>query len=59
MNQLYPILLFILVVIALFVNMIGLMRLIPLFITLPLLFISIYFMLYSILNRKKVYRRMR
>ncbi|MCF3942081.1 hypothetical protein [Oceanobacillus alkalisoli] len=59
MNQLYPILLFILVVIALFVNMIGLMRLIPLFITLPLLFISIYFMIYSILNRKKVYRRMR
>ena len=59
MNQLYPILLFILVVIALFVNMIGLMRLIPLFITLPLLFISIYFMLYSILHRKKVYRRMR
>ncbi|MEI3597526.1 MULTISPECIES: hypothetical protein [Oceanobacillus] len=59
MNHLYPVLFFILTVLALFINMIGLMRLIPLFLTLPLLFISIYFMLYSILHRKKAYRRMR
>lgn len=59
MNHLYPVLFFILAVLALFVNMIGLMRLIPLFLTLPLLFISIYFMLYSIMHRKRTYRRMR
>lgn len=59
MNSLYPIIFFILMVVALFINVIGLMRLIPLFITLPLLFISIYLMLYSLLHRKKLYRRMR
>jgi hypothetical protein len=59
MKNFYPILFFLLTLIALFINVIGLMRLIPLFLTLPLLFISIYLMFYSILQRKKVYRRMR
>ncbi len=59
MNKIIALILFCLVIIAIFINLIGLMRLIPLFITLPLLFVSIYIMLYSLLNRKKLYRRMR
>lgn len=59
MNKILALILFCLVIIAIFINLIGLMRLIPLFITLPLLFVSIYIMLYSLLNRKKLYRRMR
>ena len=59
MNNLYPFFFFILVVVALFFNIIGLMRLIPLYVTLPLLFISIYLLFYSLLTRKRMYRRMR
>lgn len=59
MNKILGLILFCFVIIAIFINLIGLMRLIPLFITLPLLFVSIYIMLYSLLNRKKLYRRMR
>ncbi|MCM3741113.1 hypothetical protein M3210_12615 [Oceanobacillus luteolus] len=59
MNNLLPLFFFLLLILALFINVIGLMRLIPLYLTLPLLFISIYLMLYSMTQKKKVYRRMR
>lgn len=35
-----------------FLNLLALMRLIPIFITIPLLFISIYITLYSFVNRR-------
>lgn len=59
MNNLYPIFFFLLAILALFINIIGLMRLVPLYLTLPLLFITIYLMLYSLFARKRVHRRMR
>nr|WP_077623048.1 hypothetical protein [Sediminibacillus massiliensis] len=41
-----------LTVIAFFLNILGFMRLIPILITLPLLFFSIYFTLFSLTYRK-------
>lgn len=41
------------VVIAFFLNILGLMQLIPPIITLPLLFISIFIIIYYVNNRKR------
>ncbi|MCM3399209.1 hypothetical protein [Oceanobacillus profundus] len=54
----YPILFITLTVFAFFLNLLGLMKLIPLFITLPLFFLSIYVTLHS-LTQRNVYRRFR
>ncbi|RKQ14143.1 hypothetical protein D8M05_14015 [Oceanobacillus bengalensis] len=59
MQQIYPILFLILLISAFFLNILGLMQLIPLFFTLPLLFISIYLTIYSFRNPKNYRRRMR
>ncbi|RKQ32631.1 hypothetical protein D8M06_11880 [Oceanobacillus halophilus] len=59
MQQFYPMLFLLLTLVAFFLNIFGLMQLIPPYITLPLLFISIYLTIYSFTNRKTYRRRMR
>ncbi|WP_156288889.1 hypothetical protein [Oceanobacillus salinisoli] len=59
MQQLYPIFFLVLAAIAFLFNLLGLMQLMPLYITLPLLFISIYLTIYSFTNQKSYRRRMR
>lgn len=58
MRELLPFLFLTLSIIAFFLNILGLMRLIPLYITLPLLFLSIYFTIFTF-THKRVYRGMR
>ncbi|MFD1068196.1 hypothetical protein [Oceanobacillus locisalsi] len=54
----FPLLFVLFVVIAFFFNLLGFMNMIPVYITLPLLLASIYFMLSSIAYQKtKGYRR--
>nr|WP_227001950.1 hypothetical protein [Virgibacillus necropolis] len=53
-----PYLFLILTIFAFFLNILGFMQLIPLYITLPLLFISIYLTIFSFTHRK-VFRRLR
>ncbi|MFD1360156.1 hypothetical protein [Lentibacillus salinarum] len=55
MRELLPFIFLIITLIAAFLNLLGLMRLIPLYITLPLLFISIYLTIFSFTHRR-VYR---
>jgi len=55
MKSLMPAFFLLAALIAFFLNLFGLMNLMPVFITLPLLFISIYLFLYSFANRH-VYR---
>gem|GEM_PF-6246657 len=55
MKNLLPVFFLILTAGAFLMNVFALMHLIPLFITLPFLFISIFLMLYSFLNRH-IYR---
>ncbi|NBJ70922.1 MULTISPECIES: hypothetical protein [Clostridia] len=53
-----PILFLILTGVAFILNILGLMQVIPLYITLPLLFITIYLTIYSFAHRR-TYRGMR
>lgn len=55
-NKFVPLLFLFLTIIASFLNILALMRLIPLFITLPLLFTAIFFTIFS-LTYRKTYRR--
>ncbi|RLL45068.1 hypothetical protein D8M04_09365 [Oceanobacillus piezotolerans] len=59
MQQLIPFLFFILLIISFFLNILGLLQLIPLYLTLPLLFISIYLTIYSFANQNTNRRRIR
>ncbi|PAV29183.1 hypothetical protein CIL05_12355 [Virgibacillus profundi] len=54
-----PFLFLFLTVFAFFLNVLGLMSLIPLYFTLPLLFISIYLTIYSFTHRRVYRGRMR
>lgn len=58
MQGIMPYLFLILMVFAFFLNILGFMRLIPLYITLPLLFISIYLTIFSF-THKNSFRRLR
>ncbi|MFD2759819.1 hypothetical protein [Lentibacillus juripiscarius] len=51
MREMLPIIFLLLTLVTAVLNLFGLMRLIPLFITLPALFISIYLTIYSFTNR--------
>ncbi|CDQ40636.1 MULTISPECIES: hypothetical protein [Virgibacillus] len=53
-----PFLFLLMTAFAFFLNILGLMQVIPLYITLPLLFVSIYLTIYSFTN-KRLYRGMR
>lgn len=55
MRAVLPVIFIVLSIILFFVNILGLMRLIPLYITLPLLFISIYLFFYTV-TYQKAYR---
>ncbi|GGJ95197.1 hypothetical protein GCM10007063_17150 [Lentibacillus kapialis] len=55
MKELLPFIFFVITVVAAFLNLLGLMQLIPLYITLPLLFISIYLTIFTFTHRN-VYR---
>ncbi|TMN23129.1 hypothetical protein FH966_09665 [Lentibacillus cibarius] len=55
MRDILPLFFLVLTVVAAFLNLFGLMRLIPLYITLPALFVSIYLTIYSFTHRN-VYR---
>ncbi len=57
-RRLHPFLFILLTLIAFLLNILGLMRLIPLYITLPLLFLSIYLTTFSFTHHR-VYRGMR
>ncbi|WP_443089741.1 hypothetical protein [Virgibacillus sp. MG-45] len=59
MRELMPFLFLTLTIIAFFLNILGLMRLIPLYITLPLLFFSIYFTIYTFTHKNAYRGRMR
>ncbi|WP_100011486.1 hypothetical protein [Lentibacillus sediminis] len=58
MKDMLPVLFFTLTLVALFLNLLGLMNLIPLYVTLPLLFISIFLTLHSFTHRN-AYRGMK
>ncbi len=58
MQELLPFIFLIVTIIAFFLNLFALMKLIPLFITLPLLFLSIYLTVFTF-THKRVYRGMR
>lgn len=55
MQGILPFIFLMIMIIAIILNVFGLMQLIPLYITLPLLFISIYLTIYTFTHRK-VYR---
>lgn len=58
MQELLPFMFLTITIIAFFLNLFALMKLIPLFITLPLLFLSIYLTIFSF-THKRAYRGMR
>lgn len=58
MQNLMSYLFLVLMVFAFFLNILGFMQLIPLYITLPLLFISIYLTIFSF-THKHTFRRLR
>ncbi|MDY0406171.1 hypothetical protein P5G51_012915 [Virgibacillus sp. 179-BFC.A HS] len=55
MRELLPVIFLVLAIVAFFLNFFALIGLIPLYITLPLLFISIYLTIFSF-THKNVYR---
>lgn len=55
-SLLIPLIFLLITVIIAFLNFLALMRLLPILVTLPLLFISIYLTLYSFFNRNIVKR---
>ncbi|GGA74089.1 hypothetical protein [Ornithinibacillus halotolerans] len=59
MRELLPYLFVILTFFAIILNLLGLMQLIPLYITLPILFFCIYFTLFSFTHRNKYRGRAR
>ncbi|WP_026905749.1 hypothetical protein [Paucisalibacillus globulus] len=59
MREIIPYLFIILTFFAVFLNLFGLMQLIPLYITLPILFLCVYFTLFSFANRNKYRGRAR
>ncbi|MBP2258265.1 hypothetical protein J2Z81_002236 [Virgibacillus campisalis] len=58
MRDILPFIFLVISILAFFLNLLALMKLIPLFITLPLLFLSIYLTIFSF-THKRVYRGMR
>jgi len=58
MQEIYPFLFLVLALFSFFLNILGLMSLIPLYITLPLFFAAIYLTMYSFANQKRRTRRM-
>ncbi|UJL47631.1 hypothetical protein KFZ58_07135 [Virgibacillus sp. NKC19-16] len=52
MQRLLPFFFLLLTIFALVLNIFGLMQIIPLYITLPLLFLSLYLTIYSFTNRR-------
>ncbi|MEK4801460.1 hypothetical protein MHI02_07850 [Oceanobacillus sp. FSL K6-0118] len=58
MQLLFPLFFFVLALIAFGLNILGIMQLIPIYITLPILFIAIYLTIYSLFNQN-TYRRRR
>lgn len=52
MQRLLPFLFLLLTVFALILNILGLMQIIPLYITLPLLFLSLYLTIFSFTHRR-------
>lgn len=58
MNTILPILFTITSIVLFFLNILALMRLIPLVITLPLLFLSLYLLIYTT-SYRHMYRGMR
>ncbi|MFC0524763.1 hypothetical protein ACFFGV_14390 [Pontibacillus salicampi] len=50
--RLMPIFWLIVTLIALVLNLFGLMRLIPMFFTMPLLFVSLYFTIFTLTHRR-------
>lgn len=58
MQDILPFLFLIMTIVAFFMTILGIMQLIPLFIALPLLFISIYLTLFTF-THKRVFRGMR
>ncbi|WP_412975035.1 hypothetical protein [Ornithinibacillus sp. 179-J 7C1 HS] len=59
MRELLPYLFIILTFFAILLNLLGLMQLIPIYVTLPVLFFCIYFTLFSFINRNKYRGRVR
>lgn len=59
MNGFLSLVFLIMTLFAAFANLLGLMQLIPLYITLPMLFISIYLTIYSFTHRHVYRGRMR
>ncbi|HLR61645.1 MAG TPA: hypothetical protein VK097_04305 [Lentibacillus sp.] len=59
MKEILPFVFLIIMVIAAFLNILGLMQLIPLYITLPMLFISIYLTIFTFTHRNVYRGRMR
>ncbi|TFJ93614.1 hypothetical protein [Lentibacillus salicampi] len=55
MRSFLPFIFLVMTVVAVFLNLLGLMKLIPLYITLPMLFISIYLTIFTFTHRN-VYR---
>ncbi|MEN2466747.1 hypothetical protein [Ornithinibacillus sp. FSL M8-0202] len=53
LRELLPYLFIILTLFAVLLNLFGLMQLIPIYITLPILFLCIYFTLFSFTHRNK------
>ncbi|HLS61470.1 MAG TPA: hypothetical protein VK044_10090 [Virgibacillus sp.] len=58
MKDVLPFFFLLLTIVAVFLNILAFMKLITLFLTLPLLFISIYLTIYTF-THKRVYRGMR
>lgn len=58
MRELFPYLLLLITVVAFILNAFAFMKLIPVYLTLPLLFISIYLTLLSF-SRRQLYRHLR
>lgn len=59
MQDSLPILLLIITIVAFFLNILGLMQIIPFWITLPMLFLSIYLTIYAFTHRNVYHGKMR
>lgn len=58
MREIMPFLFLVLTIFAFFLNVLGFMKLIPLYISLPILFVSLYLTIYSF-THKHAFRGMR
>ncbi|GEN30659.1 membrane protein implicated in regulation of membrane protease activity [Cerasibacillus quisquiliarum] len=59
MREFIPFGFLIITIVSFFLNILGLMQLMPLYFTLPLLFFSIYFTIFSFTHRRVYRGRMR